>query len=963
LGKYKFLIQDIFNTGHDFFVFIVEKIFRHKLLTLVAAVIIQIILIQTAQLFWLYFLILLFSVWLIPKFFAKSAGGRTIEKFPVEPDYSIELNLRSIIFLGLFLYFVLLTIFFKDRMEKFPSIMQFTVAAAGFAGILLNRNKDKKSGYHDSIILDIAALAILIGFAAFTRFYAIGEKFPGINSDEVLFSDTARNLMSGMYKPSVFIGGTSLAQDTAGPYILTFFYNHFGISTVVLRLPAAVFAILTIISFYMFLRLFYRTDTAFLSSAILASNHVYLHLSRWMLLPPATAFFIWTSFGLVIYGFTRKNRLSLAFAGLIAGWSLYFYNASKFLVLMLAVYIIYETALALKEKRYKQPKEIFFDAGIVLTCFILSLLPLILYVIFNAHNYFSYLSAITSNNTKIIISNIGAYLGMLTVKGTGNTQLNYPDRPLLGLVETIFFLLGSGIVLSSLKKRISFIAAMLFIVGIIPGIFSEYWLPPSTQRAIIAFSASFLVIAAAINCLMNIGTGLKSLVAKAAVVFAVWISCVWGLETYFIKMLNDPEINLGFSPIELKIADLCKTNSETHNIYASRYFFGGWDDSYIFMGENIYFKNERKPELLAKQQFSVDNLLMFPYGHKDVLLIVDSFYKDSFDYIKKRFPDAVMTAFNSGRVWTPRTNFICKNILCPYYYGRDIDVITFNIPLKDIKEMEGLRFYYSSGRQFEGAFDFNSPSGENISSPGVFRGSIRIFDNGMYTLKFENFSGSSLKINGKKIRLSKGISERMKLYAAFYNIDIDVANVTGKEAVYIKSGDSDNFMPVEYGRFVKEIRRYGLAGTYTQVVKGSGSSLIRTDVTPMIYDRWLLNSMEGRKFQDGFDDYLICDWKGKIKIETQGKYGFGIAGGGQDAQIYIDGEEVFTIECRDDFSQGGYEHNDFPPVIKKMYLDKGFHNITIKMKQYRIAYCAISYVIMPDGSKMTPIPEEMLYPK
>ncbi len=930
------------------------------LLILVTAVIIQVVLIQTAILFWLYLLLLVFSIWFVPKIFAGAKDKNTDKSLPVEPDRGIEFNLKSVIFLVLCAYIIFSAVIFNKRLDKFPVIMQFIIIAAGFIAILLDRERIIEPKRYPGIFLDITALVILIGLTAFSRFYAIGRIFPGVNSDEVLLSETALNIVNGIFKPSVFVGGTDQAAS-AGYYVLSVFYRFFGVNTAILRVPTALFSILSVASFYLFLRLFFKTETAFFSSAIFASNHVYLHISRWMHIQTLTPFFIWAGFGLAVYGFVKRSRLSLAFAGAVAGWSLYFYNANKIFVLLLAVYIVYELLRAKKEKRYDSAREISSYLSVFLICFVLALIPLIMYVITNTRAYFSYVAAITANGTAEIIKNIGSYLGMLTVKGTQSTWLNYPDRPVFSNIESAFFLLGAGIALATVKSRVSFIAVLLFLGGLLPGIFSHYGLPPSTQRAIIALSAAFLVITIAINFLMNIGTGFKQLAAKVIMAFAVLAACMSGIDTYFSKMANDPDISLGFSPIEYKINGICRENSDKYDMYLSKYFEGGWR-GVPFMGGSIYFYKRKKPEFFAKQQFPIESLLMFPYGQKDVILILDSFYKDAFSFFKKRFPNAEMTIYN-GRKW--QTNEVSENmvmwILCPYYYDTGIDIITYKVPESDIREMAGLRFYDNSGKQQDGMFDFDAQSGRNIPVAGAFRGGIRIFENGTYIFKFENFRNPSLKINGKRIRLIGGISDEIKLYASIYNIDIKADSVTGKEKIYIKGPGNDDFIPVQYGRFVKEIRQNGLKGIYSQYVKGEGAPIIREDITSTIYDRWLLEDMEGRKWGQGFETYLICEWSGRIKTNKEGEYKFGITGGGQDAQIFIDGKQVYSTYFIDDSLQGWYKPNVQEPEGKKILLKKGFHNIRIRVNQHTIALYMASYIIMPDGKRITPIPEEMLY--
>jgi hypothetical protein len=159
-------------------------------------------------------------------------------------------------------------------------------------------------------------------------------------------------------------------------------------------------------------------------------------------------------------------------------------------------------------------------------------------------------------------------------------------------------------------------------------------------------------------------------------------------------MMKNSQIRLAFSPIEYNINKIYNENLNKSKTYVSKYFFGGITDSFPFMGEEIYFYNKYRPQILNHCQFSLDSLLMFPFGKDDILLILDSFYRDVFDYIKERFPNAQFDILK-GLEWDDSLQQLA--VLQPYYYDRNVEIVKIKIPASDLRNMAGLRFYDNEG--------------------------------------------------------------------------------------------------------------------------------------------------------------------------------------------------------------------------------------------------------------------------
>jgi len=895
----------------------------------------------------LYLILAGVSLWLCMRIFVENKNGRMISLY--ESDDSNKADMKSLILL-----FVICGLFTASLASEkvIPLFLQLIIVISGISVyfFIFGKVSDKKNNYKPlPVYKDVFSLLLLVGIVSLTRFWKIGDCFGGVNSDELLFSETAFKILNGSFAPSVFVGESNHQIASPGYYITALLFKVFGVNTAVLRIFPAISAILSVIAFYLFLRTFFRWDVALLSSVFFAHEHTYMHLTRWMHVFQLTPAFVWFGLLFLVQGFLNSNRSAFVIAGAITGGSLYFYNSNKFLVVIFILYIIYEI---IRDKFYGIKKE-FIHYVLYILAFavglLIAFLPLGLYIANNFNIYFAHIGEVAANK-ETILYNIGIYLGMITSMGTRNAWLNYPGMPIFNLVPAFFVLLGVGISLFAFKSRQLVIAMLLLVIGLLPGIFSSYWSPPSTQRGIIVLTAAYLFVAIGINFLMTLGKGIKWIGLRVVITIIIAITCINEINTYFKKMLNDSYMKLAFSNIEYDIQNIYKTEKANKDVFVSKYFFGGIMGNQPFLGYDIYFHGIKPPKILDSNEFSVDNVLMFPFSEKDAVLLMESYYKESEKYLKARFPGAKYNLIEAGK-WTPESEKAA--VIQPDYYDRTIEMIKINISAQDIRNYAGLRYYLNGKEKLDQHFDMYAPSGIKMNREGEFSGGIRIFKNGTYRFKFNNFLNPRVFINGKTVTLHNGVSEEIKLYTSIATLDIYVTGISGNELVDILDGDKNSFTPVEYGRFVTERRTKGLRGSYIQTSVNKGTYPIRSDISPTIYHRWLVAAMEGRDWIAGYDTYLTAVWSGRIRIDQEGEYEFGIEGGGQEAQVYINGKKVYDV--------GWIRAEEQIPRITRIKLSKGFHSIRIDVKQYGIGSCTISYIRMPDGRKVLPIPEEMLY--
>ncbi|MEI7640654.1 MAG: glycosyltransferase family 39 protein [bacterium] len=823
---------------------------------------------------------------------------------------------------------------------KMPIVLvQYAIIILG-AGLafLLNRPATQAVGKNvffkgwgnlDAIILPLITAAALI-----SRFVMLGSYPQGVNSDEMLFIQKAAPMLSGGTITDAFVGDAEQQFGSPIYFLISFFLKIFGVNLFGLRAVNALFAVMAIVSFYIFLRLFFSSFIATIASVIYLTDHVFLHVSRWMSIPAMSSFFVWAILIFACLGYMKRNYGFFIAAGLITGWGMFFYNSNKFLPVILIFYFIYEFVA---EKSLIREKLKFHIWGIVtfFLSFIIAFMPLMLYAIQNFKSYSAHIQWVSIPVAQAI-KNIGVYIGMFTFKGTENVWMNYAGNPLFSAIPAILFLAGFGFVILQVKRRESFLALVLLIGGLIPGIFSSYWSHPNNNRTITALSASFLIIAIALD---NLYSSVRLTPKKILGIFLCILataSCVFELNIYFNMMRNDRDIVTAFSPLEFNIQKICNESIPKKDVFVSQYFFGGPMGSMPFMGEGMYFYNGKRPFILEAAKHSVDSLLLFPFNGKDVTLIEESFWENMGDFIKKRFPNVEVVVKKSQIQYKPNVS-----VLAPDMYDPSVSYVVFNIPAKDIDDYTGLKYYGKDG-EGTGTRIMLDGKGEELNS-GTAIGSIRIFKSGDYSFYIEGAPQAGIFINGSKVKNGQYI----KLFEGIYSFKVIFEKLTGKEILYISKGLSQKAGSVIYGELVNEKRNGGFKGKYFMSSQGK-EELVREETIPFIHNKWYFKALNGRDWQRK----MTVEWKGKIKIETEGNYSFGIEGQGQDSVLHVDGKKVF--------SAGWLDPSKRSPDIKKVNLKKGIHSIELSISQYSVGLCTELYMINPDGKKIEPLPEEMV---
>lgn len=387
---------------------------------------------------------------------------------------------------------------------------------------------------------------ILMGI--FLRFYRLNDFPVQLNHDEISqlydaisVGQTGRDIY-GNFLPTIF----QSVNDYKSPfytYATTLTYFILGNHEWIIRIPGAMFGVLTIIAVYLFtLRLINNQNIALISSSIIAISPSEIFFSRKSFENGAGIFFILMAFYFLLTYFEKMKFTKLLYLGVIflaAGMYTYFSHAIIIPLLLLTFAYIFRKNLTGSKKKY-----IF-----VLSVWGLLIVPLLLIIFLNSGSrYRSQTVFITQdinlgrimdygNKYKAIFDfSFNRYLDQFNPvyifgQGLDLTNQGPLGMGLLLLIQLPLIIIGI-IYLSRLpdyNKQKNFILAWI-LLGMLPsGLTFE---PHSPHRSIMVFT--MLDIMSAIG-LYSFFQKIHNLKIVAVLVIAFIVNFVYFLHIYFVN--------------------------------------------------------------------------------------------------------------------------------------------------------------------------------------------------------------------------------------------------------------------------------------------------------------------------------------------------------------------------------------------------------------------------------------------
>lgn len=230
----------------------------------------------------------------------------------------------------------------EDRTSVVGVILWLASIALFLAAVVEGNWKRPWAGersFSKRALLEVGAVTLIVLVALGLRVWMLGEFPSGIHGDEGETGLEALRILDGQTL-SPFVTGW-MGHPTLYFFLLAGWMKVFGTGLEGLRSFAGVSGALTIPLLYLFVRQLFERRTAIIAATLLAISATHLQFSRIGLNNVQTPLLWVASFYFFWRGLHHGRLIDWGLAGLLAGFSMYFYYASRVVPVILAIFLLY----------------------------------------------------------------------------------------------------------------------------------------------------------------------------------------------------------------------------------------------------------------------------------------------------------------------------------------------------------------------------------------------------------------------------------------------------------------------------------------------------------------------------------------------------------------------------------------------------------------------------------------------
>ena len=352
-------------------------------------------------------------------------------------------------------------------------------------------------------------LITIIIIASFLRLYNIADLPPGLYPDEAMNGNNALEALSpdGQFK---WFYPENNGREGLFMNIQALSIALFGNFPWALRLPSAIFGILTVLGLYLCVKELInyastkidekiKNNIAILSSFFLATSFWHINFSRIGFRAIMAPFFIVFALYFLFRSFNRNHSLGSGIsAGLFFGLGFHSYIAFRGLPILILIVFIIDW---FKNKEWQIRKKILLVASGYTLMAIIVFAPLGYHFIKNPQDFMGRTSEVSIFSSKTAVKdlalNIAKTAGMFNFSGDYNWRHNYAGKPELFWPVGILFL--TGVILGIIKffidsddKKLFGILFAWISVAALPVVISNEGIPHAL-RAIIMIPPVFIL--------------------------------------------------------------------------------------------------------------------------------------------------------------------------------------------------------------------------------------------------------------------------------------------------------------------------------------------------------------------------------------------------------------------------------------------------------------------------------------
>ena len=393
-----------------------------------------------------------------------------------------------------------------------------------------------------NVLFSVIVLGLLGSFIIFFRFNSIPKT---LTFDEIEFAKLALSLDKGGYVP---YSPLATGHATLYFYVLLFSMKMFGISSFALRLPSAVFGVLSVLIFYFVLQKSVKKMVwwlPFVGTFLLITTRWYFNFARFgfegtfvLLLELVSLFFF-------LHYLDHREKKWLIPSGLFAGLAYNSYQPGRlFFVLILITLFLFILERSKNRLDFsfftKQSAQTFLA---FLIPFIVIITPLSVYL--SQHRDVRIYQQLYPVNNEMSVGekfqffsrNVVSTTLMFSVRGDVNGRHNYPNKAALNPIMSALFMLGMLLCLFHLKNRMNQLYILYFSIAVFPTLFTYPWENPNMLRTFTCLPAIMYFSVSAIGWtyhLLETKYHFRYRTLIVGIFLIVCISAMYDVRTYFV---------------------------------------------------------------------------------------------------------------------------------------------------------------------------------------------------------------------------------------------------------------------------------------------------------------------------------------------------------------------------------------------------------------------------------------------
>ena len=410
-------------------------------------------------------------------------------------------------------------------------------------------------------------LAAVLAVAAFLRFYSLASVPAGLWRDEAVDGADAITAIE-THHFDVFYpednGREGLYVDVAAPLIAVLGHTAWA-----LRLPAAIFGLLTVLGVYFLGAEAFSVPVGLLAAFFVATSFWHVLFSRTAFRAIAAPFFLVWSIYLLFLG-VRKLRerrgflVWMGFAGVVYGLGFYTYLAYRITPVLVALMLLLSYFQA---RREGSGRNFLKGVAVFLVAVALTVTPLAVYFIRYPADFSARIDQVSELHSphagSVLANSFLKTLGMLYTQGDANWRHNDPGRPEIYWPVAALMTLGLWI---SIRRgfsggkggyRPSFLLLPIWLfVCTIPVFLSDANSVPHAMRGILMVPPVFLLAGigawSVYEALSRVTP--RRLVTVAGLVFLMALTGE-AAHAYFVRWAGNPALPQYFDSAEAMVAE------------------------------------------------------------------------------------------------------------------------------------------------------------------------------------------------------------------------------------------------------------------------------------------------------------------------------------------------------------------------------------------------------------------------